>query len=353
MTQHRPLVLPIQHLKKMYEDGQINATESLADGQLQPSSLDLRLGHKAFRIQGSFVPGTSTVAEKLKDVQMYEVDLTQGAVLEKGAVYLVPLMEFLDLPPHIAAKASPKSSTGRLDIFTRVLTDHGEQFDYIKPGYNGPLYLEISPLTFTISVRTADKLSQIRFVQPAKGTSAAPSLNTNLGWVGENVWFSANLAGAHGQEIVGYRARRHAPIVDLSKIGHYDAEDFWEPITAPKKGQLILNPEDFYILASKEMVHVKADEAAEMVPYDVSMGELRVHYAGFFDPGFGCTKTSTPGAKAVLEVRAHDVPALLEDGQKVGRLVYDKMVEPAEVIYGEDLSSNYQMQGLKLGKHFK
>jgi len=340
---NKPGILPQQAIDDLLESGAVQAPKMGQDGhpaQIQPASLDLRLGHKAFRLRASFLPGSNRKVDAcLSDVQMHEIDLSQGAVLETGCVYLVPLQESLTLPPEIAAATNPKSSTGRLDVFTRVICDHAAQFDAVPSGYKGPLYVEIAPRTFSILVRPGDRLVQMRFRQ-----GPARILNTQT--------VSLDLQGFDESGIIGWRARRHAGLVDVSHVGGHKALDFWEPLYSDA-GQLVLDPEEFYILASKEAVSIPADQAAEMAPIATEIGEFRAHYAGFFDPGFGIKSAGGAGSRAVLEVRGRDVPFLLRDGQPVAKLVFEPMTDIAETLYGQSGSSHYQAQGLRLSKHFK
>lgn len=361
-------VMPSQTLKKMISEKQISSEIPVEDGQVQPASLDLRLGTKAYRVQAGFLPSHCKVMERVKDLLMHEVDLTHSGVLERGAVYIIPLMESLNLPETIKGTASPKSSTGRLDIFTRLLTDNGSNFDKVIKGYEGGLYLEVSPMTFSIIARAGDKLCQVRFSE-GQTVYSDDSLQTicetsPLVYVAgqpveadimNGVWLSVDLKGLNGSDIVGYRARRHAPLIDLSKIGYYPMEEFWEPIYRPKSGHIILNPEDFYIMASRECLRVPAEYSSEMMAYETTAGELRVHYAGFFDPGFGCGVDGQggQGTTGVLEIRSHDVPFVLEHGQKICRMVYERLSEVPEKIYSTAIGSNYAGQSLKLAKQFK
>jgi len=340
-----PGILPSQEIAAAIKSGMISADLPVPGGQVQPASIDLRLGSVAYRVRASFLPGTkSSVEEKLKNITMHSIDLTEGAVLEKGCVYIVPLQESLNLPADTSGMANPKSSTGRLDIFTRVITDGALEFDRIEAGYKGPLYAEISPLTFSVLVHPGSKLSQLR-------------LRRGKFDVADGVAFTVDLTGfeVDGQQnkIVGYKAKQHAGVVDVEKIGHYEMLDYWDPIIARDDKSLVLDPDEFYILASKEAVSVPPNQAAEMRAYDTLVGEFRVHYAGFFDPGFGHDAAGGAGSRAVLEVRSHDVPFVLEDGQMVGRLVYEPLTATPDILYGVDVGSNYQSQGLKLSKHFK
>ena len=342
---HRPRpegILPSQAIRALIDAGQVKLAEPLLPNQLQPASLDLRLGNMAYRVRASFLPGRDEkVTTKLDDLQLHAISLSQGAVLETGCVYVAPLLEGLALPDSLCAATNPKSSTGRLDVFTRVIADGVSAFDQIPAGYTGPLYAEICPQTFSVVVRKGSRLSQIRF--RAGGSEARPV---------DDIPLSVDLAGDK-DGLVGYRAKRHTGLVDVDAVGACAMLDFWEPIYARGKKRLILDPDQFYILASKEAVHVPPTQAAEMVPFNPLVGEFRVHYAGFFDPGFGHAAAGGEGSRAVLEVRSHKVPFILEDGQTIGRLIYEQLTETPELVYGRDLASHYQAQGLKLSKHFK
>jgi dCTP deaminase len=359
-------ILPSQSIESLVTTGAIRAERPLERDQIQPASLDLRLGAKAWRMRASFLPGPrATVAERIAHLALHEVGLTKGAVLETGCVYIAPLLESLAMPGHLLASTNPKSSTGRLDVFTRVITDHGRAFDQVEAGYDGPLYAEIGPRTFPVLVRTGSRLSQIRFragearildgelrdMQRRMRLVSTPDPDISGG-----VALSVDLNGfedGNGRRIVGYRAKRHTGVIDVDKRAACDLLDFWEPIAQRGRDDLILDPNEFYILASKEAVHVPPDFAAEMVPFDPLVGEFRVHYAGFFDPGFGHAPDGLEAARAVLEVRSREVPFILEDGQIVGRLVYERMMERPNILYGAGLGSNYQGQALKLSKHFR
>jgi dCTP deaminase len=356
-------ILPDHELMRLAEAGAIAADRPFADGQVQPASLDLRLGAVAHRIRASFLPGPqATVEEKLGPLTLHTIPLGDGAVLETGCVYLVPLQESLALPEAIAAAANPKSSTGRLDLFTRVIADHGRAFDTIPAGYRGPLYLEVSPRTFPVLARTGSRLSQLRLRRGAAllddAALAALHATDTLAAPGEPVIdgglvLSVDLTPAAPGAPVGYRAKRHTGVVDVDKVGAYPVGAFWEPIAADPASGLVLDPDEFYILVSREAVHVPPSVAAEMVPIDPLVGEFRVHYAGFFDPGFGHAAAGGHGSRAVLEVRSREVPFILEHGQSVGRLVYESMAAPPSRLYGTGIGSNYQAQGLKLSKHFR
>ncbi|PIE14385.1 MAG: 2'-deoxycytidine 5'-triphosphate deaminase [Rhodobacterales bacterium] len=355
-----PGVLPSQQLETLIETGAITAKLPVIPEQVQPASLDLRLGTRAWRVRASFLAGQGrSVAERLRDFEMHQIDLTQGAVLEKGCVYVVPLMESLALPDGIQAVANAKSSTGRLDLLTRTITDGGEEFDRIAPGYTGPLYAEICPRSFSVLVRPGMRLNQIRFRegQAALTDDELTTLHSQSPLVDgpavidEGLGFSVDLKPASG-DLVGYRAKPHTGVIDLDRIGEYDPGEYWEEIRTTS-GQIILDPGAFYILVSREAVHIPPAYAAEMAPFLAMVGEFRVHYAGFFDPGFGHDSAGGAGSRGVLEVRCHESPFVLEHGQVVGRLVYERMNAIPEQLYGADLKSNYQGQGLKLSKHFK
>lgn len=354
-------VLSDRMIRRMIGTGAIAADLAVTDAQVQPASLDLRLGSVAYRVRASFLTGAGrTVADRIAEFEMHRVDLTQGAVLEKGCVYVVPLMERLALPPGISAVANAKSSTGRLDLLTRTITDGGVEFDRIAEGYDGPLYAEICPRSFSVLVRPGMRLNQIRFRQGQAVLSDADlaalhhdePLVDGAALISEGLGFSVDLRGQAGSDLVGYRAKPHTGVIDLDRIGQYDPADFWEEVRTTE-GRIILDPGAFYILVSREAVTIPPDHAAEMAPYLAMVGEFRVHYAGFFDPGFGHATAGGRGSRGVLEVRCHEAPFVLEDGQVVGRLVYERMAERPERLYGTGIASNYQGQGLKLSKHFR
>lgn len=360
MQTFEPGIQPDSRIRALIESGAIRLQEPVAETQVQPASLDLRLGNRAYRVRASFLPGPArNVRERLDSLALHEIDLTRGAVLETGCVYVAELMEGLQLPQGLRAAANPKSSTGRLDVFTRVITDRGREFDLVEDGYGGPLFIEISPRTFPVLVRSGSRLSQIRFragdsrldeaalaaLQARETLVSASAPNLQGG-----VPVSVDLAGFDG--LIGYRGKHHTALIDVDRVGAYRAAEFWEPIPSDGSRTLILDPGQFYILASKEAVHVPPAYAAEMTPFDALVGEFRVHYAGFFDPGFGHRAAGGHGARAVLEVRSRDVPFIIEDGQIVGRLVYETMASAPDALYGAIGTSNYQGQALKLSKHF-
>lgn len=356
-------VFPARYIERLASRGAIRTTRPFDIDQVQPASLDLRLGPVAYRVRASFLPGPEhTVEERINVLKLHEIDLRGGAVLERGCVYLVPLEESLDLPDTVSAGANPKSSTGRLDVFTRVIGDRARGFDVLPPGYKGPLYLEISPRTFPVKVRAGSRLSQMRFrVGDSRLTAHEHRTLHNVetlvfdanSEVGDGVLLSIDLKGEGRKGLIGFRSRRHTPVIDMDLKDQLDVLDFWEPLINRGRDEFILDPDEFYILVSRESVHVPPAYAAEMVPFDPLVGEFRVHYAGFFDPGFGHSAAGGTGSHAVLEVRSREVPFLLGHGQTIGRLIYEQLSEMPDRLYGAGLGSNYQAQTLKLSKHFK
>jgi dCTP deaminase len=366
-----PGVLPSQILSEAVAAGWLEAGElRIPPANIQPASLDLRVGERAYRIRCSFLPGDKEVAQKVKDFVVDELDLRrEGAVLETGRPYLVPLAESLDLPPFVRGKANPKSSTGRLDVFTRVITDYGHRFDEIAEGYQGPLYVEIVPLSFAVRVRQGLALNQLRLMVGRGGLADEQLRRLHAEQAllfidgreatdrevatGGGLFLSLDLSAERGRR-VGYRAKEHTLALDMSKLGGHRAEDYWEDVLAEGDGRVVLGPERFYLLLSKEAVRIPPGLACEMTAYDPTSGELRTHYAGFFDPGFGYDPTGRlRGSRAALEVRAHDVPFMIEHGQQVCKLTFEPMVcEPAK-LYGQEIGSNYQGQVDTLGKHFR
>ncbi len=356
-------VFPARFIERLAARGGIVSDRPFDADQVQPASLDLRLGKIAYRIRSSFLPGPDhKVADRIETLKLHELDLANGAVLERGCVYLVPLQESLNLPDSVAAGANPKSSTGRLDVFTRVIGDNARGFDTLPHGYKGPLYLEISPRTFPVRVRTGSRLSQMRFrvgdsrltVHEHKSLHNVETLVFDANAeVGEGVLLSIDLKGEGRGGLIGFRSKRHTPVIDMDIKDNLDVLDYWEPLINRGADEFILDPDEFYILVSRESVHVPPAYAAEMVPFDPLVGEFRVHYAGFFDPGFGHSAAGGTGSRAVLEVRSREVPFLLGHGQTIGRLIYERLAEPPDRLYGTGVGSNYQAQTLKLSKHFR
>ena len=354
-------ILPGQIIRSMIESGEIWSQGNISEEQIQPASLDLRLSDIAYRIRASFLPSDGSVKDKLSELALHKIDISDGAVLETGCVYLVPLMEALSLPERITAISNPKSSTGRVDVFTRLICDGSHEFDKIPGGYKGHLWLEISPRTFPIIVRQGTRLNQMRF-RRGRLTSSDAELKrlhseesivyNGKADISEGLAISVNLNGNNKEEIIGYKAKRHAGLIDLDKANKYSVSKFWDPVLLNDENRLILDPGEFYILASHESIAIPPSHAAEMVPFNPSIGEFRVHYAGFFDPGFGHGSSNGEGSKAVLEVRGYDVPFILEHNQIVGRLMYEKLTEFPEKFYGSSIGSNYQKQNLRLSKHF-
>ena len=363
VASHTTGILPAQDIQKAIQDKEIQAVKGISDDQIQPASIDLRLGEKAYRVRASFLPGpNATVLEKLQDFSMHEMDIANGAVLERGCVYIIPLMEYVSFKHRMSGHGNPKSSTGRLDVFTRLITDYGTGFDKVSEGYKGQLYAEVSPRTFSILVREGSRLSQLRIRRgtPPSSIQQHKVLQSQFGLVDRDlsdedirngVPITVDVTGRpETDNIIAYRAKSHTGVIDIDRVNYYDIDDFWDSILAPGKQGLILDPADFYILASRESVKVPSGYAAEMLAYDTLVGEFRVHYAGFFDPGFG---TITGGAKAVLEVRSHEVPFVIEDGQVVGRLTYERLTVKPDRLYGVPTLSHYQQQKLQLSKHFQ
>lgn len=388
-------VIPVQKLRVLKELGILDSHPDypILDDQFQPNSLDLRLGEIAYRVRCSFLPENETVEEKINQLKQYSFSLKEGAVLEENCVYIIPLLEKLKLPKshysinqgysngqasegdvqlhsleNISAKANPKSSTGRLDVFTRVITDYSHRFEEVTPGYQGNLYLEVVPKSFSIKVKTGQRLNQLRVrhgfevvpdqdllrihaSDPLLFDENVKPVSMEQIKVNKGLFMSVQLKGKKG-EIIGYKGKKHVNYIDLENINHYEVDEFWEPIYASADSKFILEPEAFYIFASKERIRVPEHLACEMMAYDTGSGELRTHYAGFFDSGFGGT-VDDKGARAVLEVRSHDVPFMIEDGQTLFSMQFEPNTEIPEFVYGTEIDSNYQGQGLKLGKHFK
>ena len=367
-------LLPSQMLREVITLGrEILSPQPISEDQIQPTSIDLRLGEIAYRVRASFLPGSGgSVRDKLDQLSMHRIDLTAGAILEKDCVYIVPLCEFLSLRSRTSAVANPRSSIGRLDVFARIITDGGTEFDRVREGYKGPLYTEVSPRAFSILVRTGSRLVQLRVRRgsPTLSDTALRKLHEEVrlleGPAGalreretirNGLAFTADVAGDEAARIVGFKARRHTDVIDVDRIAYYDPREFWEAVYPfpgrEERGGVVLDPNDFYILASREAVMVPPDYAARMVPYDTFVGEFRVHYAGFFDPGFGVPEIGGAGSRAVLEVRSHEVPFLIEHGQTLGRLVYERLIARPDKLYGSPIGSSYQRQGLTLSKVFK
>lgn len=357
-------VLPSPEIEALIDRDAVGASKPIAPDQIQPASLDLRLGSKAYRVRASFLPGARSVIDKLDSdlvtrLGMREIDLSGGAVLERGCVYVVQLMEVLKLDRDVFAHANPKSSTGRLDIFARLIVDGADQFDRVRRGYQGPLYAEVSPRTFSVVVRSGSRLNQLRFKRGSARSNKRQlygehrPVDSPLGREDLIGGFplKVDLKGG-GDNPVGWKAKHHTDLIDIDKVDFYEPVEFWEPIDRPRSGNVILNPGDFYILASREAVRIPPDHAAEMRAYDTLAGEFRAHYAGFFDPGFGHDEAGGAGTRAVFEVRSHDVPFVIEDGQTIGRLLFERLTGRPPRLYGRESGSSYQRQGLALAKQF-
>jgi dCTP deaminase len=370
-------VLADRDLRAALASGWIRADQPVAERQVQPASLDLRLGPVAYQLRASFLPFREKVQARLSQDAVLDVDLVidrlsldAGVTLQRGSVYLVPLLESLVLPPDVRGRSNPKSTTGRLDIFTRVITDGTPRFDEIAPGYHGPLYLEVCPQSFPVRVQTGVSLNQLRLMRGRTSMSddalrrlygECPLLydDDDRAIALERVTFNdglcmgIDLSGRLTGGIIGYRAQPNPPSVDLSRIGAYDAEEFWEPIKRPSRDCYILEANRFYILVSKERIRVPPEYAAEMVVYDAGAGEIRTHYAGFFDPGFGFGDGRVLGTKVVMEVRAREVPFMVYDGQTSFKVWFEPLGSRPERLYGVGLESSYQHQTLTLSKHFR
>ena len=359
-------VWPAQWIKGAIERGVILADETVRPDQIQPASLDLRLGSHAYLVPASFMPGLRwSVEEKLSDFSTEKIDLEDGAVLKTGKVYIVPLQEHLRLKKRMSAAASPKSSTGRLDVFARVITDNGCEFDAIRERYAGRLWLEIAPRSFDVKVRTGSRLAQVRMKsgRPPSTDASVKRLHEEVRLVhdkdgetnvkGGAIALSVDMVGDPVTGIIGYKAKPTDAFIDIDLVNHYDRDDFWHTVYKPDNGGIILRTDEFHILATKESLNVPPNFAADMVAYDTLVGEFRAHYAGFFDPGFGYAEGRPVGAKIVLEIRSHDVPFLVEHGQIVGRVVYERLSMETDKPYGASTGSSYQGQGLALGKQFK
>ncbi len=367
LSPHNSGVLPYQQIKAFVEAGYIKSPEPILEDQLQPASIDLRLSAIGYQLRASFLPGkASTVASKIEELAIQTLDLTTPTLLQKGGVYLFPLFEELHLPDRVSGKANPKSTTGRVDAFSRIITDYNDEFERVERGYKGKLFVEVAPRSFNIVVRTGDRLNQLRLIRGVLSDSSISALQEQGaliylpdGTPGQaeiskrQLWLTVDLGGQSNDEIIGFRAVHNAPPIELAKVNYYDPREFWQPIFRPQNGQIVLNPGDFYLLWSRENVSIPLEYAAEMVAYDTSIGEFRIHYAGFFDPGFGYGRGEVKGTRAVLEVRSHEVPFLLQDGQRVGSLVYERLLAPPEKVYGVNAGSSYQNQVLGLSKQFK
>ncbi len=359
-------VWPAQQIRDASESGIITAINPLDSAQIQPASLDLRLGETAYRVPASFLPGPgATVADKLEAFGAEAFSLEQGAVLRRGNVYIIPLQESLELRKRMSGLANPKSSTGRLDVFARVITDFGAEFDTIREGYRGPLWLEVAPRSFDVKLRTGSRLAQLRLKtgSPSSTSASVKRLDERAPIIAAEpgkadikdgaIALSVDLVGDAASGLVGFKARKASEYIDVDRVNYYDRDVFWRPVYRPDTGGVVLKIDDFHILATKERIAVPSDHAADMVAYDTLVGEFRAHYAGFFDPGFGYVDEERIGTPIVLEVRSHEVPFMVEDGQIVGRMELERLSEPTDSPYGSGIGSSYQGQGLTLSKQFK
>ncbi|MCA8956797.1 MAG: 2'-deoxycytidine 5'-triphosphate deaminase [Planctomycetes bacterium] len=361
-------ILVYQQIRDLVASGCLSSNPAISPAQIQPSSLDLRLATRGYRVRSGFLPERCSVSERLEETTLYAFDLTDGAILEKGNCYVIPLLEQIVEPLPYEIRANPKSSTGRLDLFTRVLVDHHGRFEQVPPGYVGPMFLEVVPRSFPVRVRTGLSLCQIRF---STGHAVLTDDELRAEYARRPL-----LLDDHGAPIpldqaridnglcmgvaiqrdldlrshIGFVARRYTGVLDMAADNQHEHHEFFELIHEPVNHRYIVEPEEFYIFASKERIRVPRHLAAEMAPYEIGIAELRTNYAGFFDNGFG----GEHGTRAVLEVRPHDVPFLVEDGQVFFKLRFFKTSEAPQVAYGDaKLESHYQGQGLKLSKHFR
>ena len=370
-------VLPNQWLAAAIGEGIVDAGAfKIPVANIQPASVDLRLGEIGYRMRCSFLPDRYAVEDRIGDLVLDKLNLHgEGVVLEPGRPYLIPLKEQLALPASFRGKANPKSSTGRLDVFTRLITDGSYRFDEIAPGYHGRLYLEVVPLSFPIRVREDLALNQLRLSvgqsevtdDEVRALHRAEPLLYEHGQavpddrlaVSHGLFLSLDLRGDDAGGWVGYRAREHTALLDLTRSGPFERDEYWEQVRREEGNRIVLSPKRFYLLLSKEAVTIPPTLAAEMTAYDPTSGELRTHYAGFFDPGFGYDPVTADnnsarfhGSRAALEVRAHDVPFMIEHGQPVCKLTFEHMLAPPTALYGPAIGSSYQQQVDTLGKHF-
>lgn len=368
-------IWPSQWLAKAIESQMIAVSDAsgstaIDESQIQPASLDLRLGDHAYRLKCSFLPGKNDIiADRLKTFAIGPaIDIQGGAILERNRPYLIPLQETLALSGSVRAKTNPKSSTGRLDVFTRVIADRTPRFDEVRSRYRGPLYLEVVPRSFAIMVKTGQSLNQLRFISgnPLVSDPDIKALHRELPLLyrenlpldrrdvrtSHGLFLTLDLV-RRGQEPVGFRAKRNSNLIDLSLVGGHETDDYWEPVIPDQGNRIVLEPEEFYLLMSAEAIRIPPRLAAEMTAFDPSSGELRTHYAGFFDPGFGHDVDGMyNGSRAALEVRAHDVPFAIENRQRVCKLSFEWMVEEPSLLYGAARGSHYQGQETTLSKHF-
>ena len=360
MIFRRKGALPAQKIIDLHRRSCIKCVKPMVDSQIQPASIDLRLSKKCWEVKASFLPGHKTVKQKLSKLKKREIDISTFKKLTKGRIYIIEIQEELRLPGNISAVANAKSSTGRLDILTRLISDNSSCFDRISEGYRGKVYVEVAPISFSVIIKEGIMLNQLRFYNEQKVINDAQleKLNSkfniveNISQIDNGITISVNLKSKK-DEPIGFRAKENCPAINLSKLNHYKVETFWEKLLS-KKGYVTLVPGAFYILRSKEYITIPPQTAAEMVPYEVRMGEFRVHYAGFFDPGFGFTNNiGGERSKAVLEIRCHETPFILQDGQIIGKLIYETLSSTPDSMYGEIIGSNYQGQVLKLSKHFE
>ncbi|MBI29421.1 MAG: 2'-deoxycytidine 5'-triphosphate deaminase [Pelagibacteraceae bacterium] len=355
--------LAYQNYKFLIENNIINSNNRIPDESIQPASIDLRLGNFAYRVSSSFLTINKTVEDRIKNFIIDKIDISQGHLFKKNQIYIVEVQESLNLDSKLSGKCNPKSSTGRLDILSRVISDYSSEYEVIKPGYKGKIYLEITSKTFNIVFTEGDKLSQLRLRKNNIVTTndreliglhkLSPLLyNKNHKAIKPLINNGLKITAAvfNDDEPIAYKAKKDSPEIFFNKLRFHNKKDYWVSINKTKKNSLIIEPNEFYILKSKEKIKISRNLAAEMIPYDSEIGEFRAHYAGFFDPGFG---NEMKGSHAVLEIKTYEVPFAVEDGQIIARLIFEKLAEEPTKIYGEGIKSNYQNQGLALSKHFR
>ncbi len=331
--------------------------ETIDQNQIQPASLDLSLSEECYEIKHSFLSHKTTVRRKLKDLIIKKINLNKEFIFKKDKTYIVKLNESLNLKNNIFGHCNPKSSTGRLDIFCRTIVDFAEEYEKIPNNYQGEIFLEITSRSFDVAFKKGNCLNQLRLImgnqyylsdeqlKKIKTKLKITNFKKNTLKINNGVKISVDLSNS---KTIAYVAKNNTPVLKFSKIKSHKINDFWKAIKNIDNS-LLIEKNKFYILKSKEKVIIPDNLAGEMIPYDTGIGDFRAHYAGFFDPGFGMPN----GTYAVLEVKTNEIPFLLEDGQTIARIKYEKLNKNSNIVYGKDIKSNYQNQGLKLSKHFK
>ena len=344
----------------LFKDNNINCNK-YTSSQIQPSSLDLTLSEECYEIEASFLSPNHNIRDKLNNIINKKIDLNEVYIFKKNITYIVRLNEKLNLKNDIFGKCNPKSSTGRLDIFCRAILNFSDEYEKIPLNYNGEIFLEITPRSFNIALIKGDSLNQMRLIYQNHDYVDDESLhnfhnidpiifdefgNTNVADISSGLKISVDLKKIN--KTSAYIAKDNAPVLHYDKINSHKVADFWDTIKT-KDDYLIIKPGKFYILKSKQKIRIPKTMAGEMKPYDTGIGDFRVHYAGFFDPGFG----DPFGSYAVLEVKTNEVPFILNDGQVIAKIQYEKLNKETKVVYGSNIKSNYQNQELALSKHFE